>query len=164
MFAREFGARLRRPPVLLQGLGLYTTHRLVGTRLTTFIEMTTSRYDGEEDLPGVPRLEDSNSDWLVIAHAYDRAGRLPRLAESMAVPLNQLQKQDLLLAYCMARYLVEGLPDHVREFLRVAAHESDEKSVVGLQAAAERVLEMPLPALDARLRRWVAEMVRLGSR
>jgi len=132
-----------------EGVGLYMTHDLVGTRLTWFFD--TSGYQPQTSTGLWTRLQDPTVDW------FDEAGRLlggenpPRLAYLLGREINSMREEDVLHAYVLAAYLLEGHPRRAPRILRrIGAGEHP-------IAVFEDELGRTLPTIEKRLKRWLNE-------
>lgn len=130
-----------------EGIGLYLTRELVGTRLTWFVSE-----DADPATAGLRgKLMTPESNW--IQEAYDL------LATGTAVPLEDLLRRDLdrldvagaLTAYALVAYLLEGQPTATLEFVRRSARGDDPATVV------REVLKRTPVELQDRLVLWLSE-------
>lgn len=137
---------------LHEGLGLYLTRELVGTRLTWFVRPSPS-LSIEEDTKLRARLFEPKTNW--IDEAFQVLSRepeaRPRLDDVMKKKGNELATEDVLLVYALAAYLIEGRPDELRAIAaRVGAGEAS-------ALVTSEVLGLGPEALEARLARWLGE-------
>lgn len=133
---------------LRDGVGTYMTWLLTGTRLTFLIRA--SRY-AEDEKDAKDRQERKERNWLIAARRLDEAGRLPELAWVAGLDLNNLAREDALLGYVAAAWLIEGHEDRYRAFLERSAAGDPLHDVVG------SVLGLDLIVADRRVRRWLEE-------
>ena len=75
----------------------------------------------------------------------------PRLAFLLGDDVNALSDRDLLHSFVLAAYLLEGRRSEVPELLRLVG--AGEHPVHAFESA----LGAPLPAIEARMRRWLEE-------
>lgn len=135
---------------VVEGVGLYLTYALTGTRLTWMIRR--SRYAHESEATPEDRLNDSKANWFALASEARASGRLPRLVEATAVDLNTMTREDALVAYVFVAYLLETQSDSASRLLRrVAAERSP------LSEASQELLGLDLHALERRMFRWMDE-------
>lgn len=133
-----------------EGLGLYLTREVVGTRLTWFVAEASASASGEAAaLRG--KLMGADSNWMNEALQLLSGDAPPTLERALARNLDQLETEDMLLGYALVAYLLEGRPEQaVAFFQRIGAGEAP--SVV-----SEQVLQLSIPELQARLQRWLTE-------
>jgi hypothetical protein len=134
-----------RPAWVTEGLGIYLTRLLTGTSLSNFV--APSRYAGEEDSDRDPQT----ADWMASARSLVAKGRMPELLYVLGLSLNAMTQEDLVLAYALSAYLVEGLPDRATAFLQ-AVGRGDPGDQAFLAA-----LGMPVQVVQERLCRWLDE-------
>ena len=134
------------PAWLSEGLGLYLTWKLLGTRRTYFIQDT--EYADQEIRKDMLK---PNADWVALARklAQKQGGtRLPILA---GTPLNGLTAEDDVMAFAVAAYVVETRPQSVADLYEQAAASKS------IEAALTASLGLDLESLDARFARWLEE-------
>ena len=127
-----------------EGVGLYLTEALVGTRLTWFVPGLDA--DGGSELRTTLL---GSSDWRRVA--LERAGRGSKLRDVVAKPAAQFTADDLLRSYLFAAFLFEAHSEAVVDVLRGVGVGKDARRVI------EQVLGRDLDDLDARLDRWLFE-------
>ncbi len=134
-----------------EGIGLYLVEAMVGTRLTWFTKA--SRYV-EEKVAGEKEefsLESTELNWVEEGRKLLTAKDAPHLGALIGRQVGTMSASDLLHAYLLASYLIEGHPDKLPILLTaIGRNENPTK-------AFERVLGESLPNLEERLRRWVLE-------
>ena len=134
-----------------EGLGLYLTREIVGTRLSWFVqpsELTSS----SEDMGLRARLLEGDTNWMNEALVVLRKEQRPKLADVLARTANELRTEDLLLAYVTAAYLLEArTPEETGELLRRAGRGLPPEKVVA------PALGMGVDELDGRVLRWLSE-------
>lgn len=132
---------------VVEGLGLYLTHELVGTHETWF------RPDQpNDDQALVRRLRDPQANWLVEAQTLCHGPNAPKLAELLAKPLGELSVFDMLAATAFAQYLVEALPKELPEILDRVGRSG--QSAEAIAAVTGR----PFAEIEKRFVRWLSEM------
>ena len=146
-FRRAFGITEKRGWVV-EGMGLYLSGLLCGTRLMWFVQP--SRYAGGEPSRWEAQLQ-KDFDWLVPARQLFASKELPSLKHVLRRDVNSLTEADMLVAFALAAYLLESRPDEVAPLLRKVADSKD-----GAQAVFD-ALGMNQVELTERLRRWLSE-------
>lgn len=133
-----------------EGLGLYLTRELVGTRLTWFVKPSEYlRPREEQELRA--RLLKPGTNWMDEASKVLAKEHRPRLAFVMGKRVDNMSPEDMLYAYVMAAYLLEALPEKAPLLLaRIGAGTSS-------QVAVQEVLGLDVRQLDERVRRWLGE-------
>lgn len=136
--------------LLSEGIGLYLTRELVGTRLTWFVQPSTYLRP-EEDQRLRDMLLDSGTNWMNEANRLLADPQGPKLQFLLGKPVSDLATEDLLVAYVTAAYLLEGWPQELPELLRAIGKGGTP------QVLLEEHLGFDVIELDARLRRWLGE-------
>lgn len=134
-----------------EGIGLYLVHHLVGTRKTWFIDRDAYSRNSQTTL--WPKLQAPETDWLVEARDLLAGETAPRLGFLLGRSVDAMRDEDLLAAYVLAAYLLEGRPDDVPVILERIGDGEHPVTVF------EDVTGMAVPALDARLSRWLDEVL-----
>jgi len=135
------------PGWMSEGVGMYLTYALVGTRLTAFVQPT--QYADT----GVSRdLAQPGADWVqAVRRLVVDKGAAPNLRVLTGLPLNSMTRDDGLMAYALAAYFLEGCPD---DFRRMYAR-------LGKQASFHQCLaetfNLDVDALELRFVRWLRE-------
>ncbi|HIG10836.1 MAG TPA: hypothetical protein EYG30_01995 [Planctomycetes bacterium] len=91
-----------------EGIGLYMVHELVGTRLTWFFE--SEGYQPQLTGGLWARLQAPRADWLAEARTLLESADRPSLVYLLGRTINAMREEDVLLAYALAAYLLEGHP------------------------------------------------------
>ncbi|MCB9882113.1 MAG: hypothetical protein H6834_10005 [Planctomycetes bacterium] len=136
---------------LVEGMGFYLCPQITGTRMTWFVVRT--KYAGKA-LPLRDKLMKSETSW------YEEAERLLNekdrldLHGLLARPLNALTDEDILLAFLVTAFVIEGHPPETASALMRAMAKAQHHS-----EAFKTVLDLDLPALEVRLRRFSRETV-----
>lgn len=135
-----------------EGLGLYLTRELVGTRLTWFVQT-----DGGSKPDALrSRLAKPDANWISEAHELLSKPDRPPFAVSIDRELSAMTTQDLLYAYALAAYFVEGRPGQGAEVLaRIGSGIGGGREKTS--AAIKAVLKLDAAGLEARLTRWLSE-------
>jgi hypothetical protein len=150
MLRMEFGITVRQG-ALFEGVGLYLSWLVTGTRATFFV--APDRY-GRLVESLAEKLADQKTDWL--AEAAKLMERGPWLDGLLRKEVHMMNGEDLVLAFAFAAWVLEGSLPATPGFLREAgaAEEGPEK----LLPAHFRG---DAPGLEARIRRWIVERKRL---
>ncbi len=135
-----------------EGIGLYLTHELLGTRLTWFFHP-----DGYA--PATPsglwtRLQSADVDWLHEAAGLIDGGVTSPLVYLLGRGVNGMNEVDALHAYALGAYLLEG---HARRLPRLLERVGGGEHPT---LVFEQELGFPLPVIEARLRRFLRERPR----
>ncbi|MDJ0973689.1 MAG: hypothetical protein QNJ98_04460 [Planctomycetota bacterium] len=143
-----FGEDSAMPGWLDEGIARHLSWLMTGTRFGIAVG---GRY-GAKDPTVTRNVPDAHGDWLKAANA--RLGKLPSwdLRLRMGKGIDAYTAQDSMIAYVLAVYLLEGRPKAVPAFLERLGQGED----VGL--ASTKALGLPLPILEQRLRRFLAEI------
>jgi hypothetical protein len=130
-----------------EGIGLYLTRELVGTRLTWFVSE-----DADPTIANLRgKLTSPESNW--IQEAYDL------LATGTAVPLDDLMRRGLdrfdvpcaLTGYALVAYLLEGRPEAALPFITRCARGEDPATITS------EVLKRTPVELQERVVQWLSE-------
>jgi hypothetical protein len=130
-----------------EGLGLYLTRELTGTRYTWFV---TIAHDPDQDVQRVGLLLPS-SNWMNEALKLLDGPKAPSLAFVGGRALSEMHLEDMLCAYALAAYFVEGRPKEFPELLH---------RIGGGDATADVVQDMfklSMDDLQGRVARWLKE-------
>jgi hypothetical protein len=140
---------VRAPACLSEGIGTYLTFRLVGTRLTAF-NLAEKNYADD----GVRReTAKVDSDWTLVARKLVDKGYALDLPVLLGLPLNSMSKDDGLVAYAFAAYLLEGRPADAAALLKALADKER-----GLSRAVAETLHVDEVGLQDRFVRWLREL------
>jgi hypothetical protein len=132
-----------------EGIGLYLTRELVGTRFTWYGTAADQTDPQAKELLGKLMMADVN--WMNEAYQLAKRGRAPALARLLERPIDKMGVPEVLTSYAFAAYLLEGRAQDVGPLL--AAIGRREPSADAVSAA----LGIDLERLDARLVRWLGE-------
>jgi hypothetical protein len=135
-----------------EGIGLYLTRELVGTRLSWFIQM-----DGSAQAdPLKTRLLKPDANWINEAYELLKKPEHPSFAVSLDREVNAMTLQDVLYAYALAAYLIEARPTEGSALL----HRIGQGIGAGSEktsAAVKPALKLDAGQLERRLTRWLSE-------
>ena len=137
---------------IVEGVGLYMTHRLTGRHTTWFVQDT--KYAGAGDNKDQfiwKELRTPGTDWLELARALEIRGKKPDLPFLVSKGVNVMKGEDLVWSYALASYLMESYPDHMSMLLTRIGEGTDQG------AAFKKTLEYDLMTIERRLMRWVHE-------
>lgn len=131
---------------IVDGLGIYLTREIVGTRFTWF---TPGKASDKGLLRG--RLSSPKANWMAEAQALLKRGDAPRLAQVLALDLSDMRAEDLLVSYAFAAYLLEGQGQALPEILeRVGAGGAGPDTLAA-------VIGNPVEEIERRFARWIDE-------
>ncbi|MCY3000197.1 MAG: hypothetical protein NTV21_00090 [Planctomycetota bacterium] len=130
-----------------EGFGLYLTRELVGTHYTWYSTGPTSGDAETKELLGKLMMGDSN--WMNEALQRFKRGRGTKVEELCARKIDAFGVDDLLTAYALAGYLLEGRSESVPAIYKALASDS--------RKALESALALTPTELDQRLLRWLSE-------
>lgn len=137
-----------------EGLSQYLAYLVTGTHLIASVAEDRSGYgtsDGETT--PMPR-QMGEDDWLRRGLELIAGGKKPNLYALVGKDINDLDVNDVLYAYCIVVYLVEGRPKRCTPFFRAVG----EAGNADLDPLVETALGYDVPTLEARVRRWLEEM------
>jgi hypothetical protein len=132
-----------------EGLGLYLNRELTGTRLTWFVEMATATA-AKKQLH--KKLENPQTNWMNEALLLLEQPDRPKLEATLAKDVNAMGLEDMLYAYALSAYLLEGRPKDLPVILTRIAGAKASTAV-----ALAEVLQLDVPGVEERLRRWLSE-------
>ncbi len=133
-----------------EGLGLYLTRELVGTRYTWYSSAPASGDTETKDLLGRLMLSDVN--WVNEYYQRAKRNRAPKLKKLAATRIDAFGVDDILASYSLAAYLLEGRSEALPELLRALGASTD-----GGAAALARLFDGELALGDQRILRWLSE-------
>ena len=132
-----------------EGVGLYLIHGLLGTRLTWFFE--TEGYQPSSTTGLWMRLQDPAVNWFAEALRLLEGENPPRLVYLLGRDVNAMREVDVLYAYVLAAYLLEGHPKKAPTILRRVGKGEHPSTVF------EEELGYTVPTIEKRLKRWLHE-------
>jgi len=139
------------PGWIEQGLGIYLVWQMAGTKLSLQIKERDSSATGRPDY--IENLRDEDANWITLARRMMGGARKPSLAISLGKDAMAMEPDDLLLAYAVSAWLVEGHEAELvhRILLRCGQREATVK-------VFEEELGMPLPRIESALIAWLDEV------
>jgi hypothetical protein len=133
-----------------EGGGLYLDYQLTGSHRTVFVTrdvITTTKRKPEFDIES--RMKDPSANWVLLARRLVEAKAEPDLNVLTRKPVNSMTPEDLVYAYSLFKYIVEGFPEKATKFLMFSG-EPIEQNV-------KANLGMPLHEFKERFHRWLEE-------
>jgi hypothetical protein len=131
-----------------EGFGLYLTRELVGTHYTWYSTGPTSGDAESKELLGKLMMGDAN--WLNEAFQRSKRGKGTKIEALATRSIDKFGVDDVLTAYALAAYLLEGRADAVGPLYAAIG-------ASGADKALSEVLQLSPTELDARLVRWMGE-------
>lgn len=149
LMARRFGINSKHGWAH-EGIGMYVTERLLGTRLSFFVRAT-EYAEGGGNLRR--QLQDPDSNWMRLAQKVLEKDKKPNIAFMLGRDVNTLTPEDLLVSYALAGYFMEGHePEVLVEILeRIGQGENPAETM-------EDVLGYDIGTLSTRLLDWLREI------
>jgi hypothetical protein len=141
-----------------EGLGLYLTRELIGTRYTWYVNPAskdqpadTTRGSGEF----LKKLLTPGTNWMNEGYHLLRESDAQSLATTLERPLNKLVPQDVFLSYVVSAYLLESQAQKLPDILRMLGS----RTAPGQKASKvwPAVLGMDMEIFFPRLIRWLGE-------
>jgi hypothetical protein len=132
-----------------EGLGLYLTRELVGTRLTWYVQPTGDEPADRKNLRAKLLVSDTN--WMDEAYKVMSGPKSPGLESVMQHNVNTMSVEEMLVAYALAAFFVEAKPAELPRLLHQIG------SGVRYDTAVQVALGMEVDRLEQRLRRWLEE-------
>jgi len=149
----QFGADARKGWIY-EGFGLYLDHLVTGRRQTLFVRRT--KYEeGDErrrETDLWDRLKAEDSDWRAEARALVAGPRKPDLLLLLGKDVNSMNTEDLLYAYVIAAWCLEGRPRETAGLLGALC-----KKKLPPADALRTKLGLDPDLLEARVIRWLEE-------
>jgi len=149
MLQRDFGVTTE-VPWAWEGIGLYLTRELVGTRMTWYGMGVASPAAAHQ--PFIKQVMDNEVNWVNEGYQRLLGESGPRLEAVLDKPLAELDIYDFLVAYVFAAYLIEGRPEELPELMRRLGRDRRPRA-----QAFEEILGGDVSGVEARLMRWLEE-------
>jgi hypothetical protein len=140
-----FRPRVEPKAWVSNGLGIYATWRILGTRISVTVG---GEYRAWEE-PNRP----AGDDWLRRARDLLRKGSAPSLRLALGKAYDGFSGEDLLVSWAFTSWLVEARPAAVRPLLAALGEGAS------LDDAFARAFSAPPEVVERRLLRWVEETV-----
>jgi hypothetical protein len=134
---------------IFEGLGLYLTREICGTRLTWFC--TGSGVTNETKNSPRAKLIVGDVNWMNEAYLLLTRENPVELATVLGRDLTTMGVEDVLVSYALAAYLVEGRPDAISSLLAAIGADTPPPEAI------QKSLGMTVPELQERLVRWLSE-------
>ena len=149
LFRAEFGLSTRHAWAW-EGLGIYLTRALVGTRRTFYGTVEGLDPEARKLVSLLVNADEVN--WMNEAYQRIMTHQGTPPAELFAKSVDELDVYDLLAVYAFGAYLLEGHPERVCGLLRAASAEDAEVAQV-----FDAALGRPLEGTWDRFGRWMGE-------
>jgi hypothetical protein len=134
---------------IFEGLGLYLTREICGTRLTWFCTGAGVSNQAKNSPRGKLIVGDVN--WMNEAYTLLTRESPVDLATVLGRDLSTMGVEDVLVSYALAAYLVEGRPEAIPVLLKAVGED------VPPADALHTALGLTVPELQERLVRWLSE-------
>jgi hypothetical protein len=145
----------KRQAWIYEGLNIYLTSLVTGTRLIYSVNDVEARY--AENRPPIPdhvrRMQDPDADWLELALAMFESPEKPDLFLLPGKDFNQLTRPEVLYAYAVTAWAIEGHAAKALDFFRALAAEGG----TDLDAVCFATFGYDARTLEARVHRWLRE-------
>ncbi len=134
---------------ICEGLGIYLTRQVVGTRLTWFIVLPEHTGDEINELRGL--LMSQKVNWMNEAYKRLKGPKPPDLGPILAMEVNRMGVEDLLVSYALSAWLLEAQSQAVPQvLLRIGAGEAS-------RAVLQDTLGFDPHQLREELVQWLGE-------
>jgi hypothetical protein len=136
-----------------EGLGLYLDYCLTGSHRTVFVtpEMKT-RATRRTPFDIETRMKKPGADWIQLAFDLVTGDAAPPIELMTKKKVNKMDPEDLVYAYALVAYIVEGHEDRAAAFF--SYHGNQRKFV----ETVEKVFEIPFDYFMERYHRWLHEI------
>ena len=133
-----------------EGIGVYLVETMVGTHLTWFTK--TERYVVQNDGGKASMsIDDPDLDWMQAGRELLTADGAPHLGILLGRRVSTMTSLDLVHAYVLAAYLIEGRAKELPLLLEAIGRNGNPTK------AFESILGEKLPVIEMRLRDWVVQ-------
>ncbi|PIE23757.1 MAG: hypothetical protein CSA62_06520 [Planctomycetota bacterium] len=151
LFANQYFGVNDQHAWIMEGMGLYISGLVCGTRLTWFVAPT--RYAKRESTRW-ERAMKKDFDWLPPAKELIESKECPSLRNCFRRSLSSMNDKEVLLAFAFSAYLIEGRPEDVPWVIRgcVEAEKERERPQEIFDA-----MGLDEGEVNARFRRWLKE-------
>ncbi len=147
---RRFGIR-GTPGWAFEGCGLYLSHLIAGQRRTFFVRRTQYGKQGSRENDLWDRLRAKDANWREEARKLLASDEAPDLRLLLGKNLNAMNTEDMLAAFAVCAFLLEGRPRQLPSLLESVGRKKQD-SIDVLTAAG-----LDPQTLEIKLRRWLAE-------
>ena len=161
MVAGMFGLDRRRAWIS-EGLLIYLTWQITGTRRLSSANDVEQRYaEGDRPIPEYQaRLAEDGADWYALGRLLLESPDKPDPFLMLGKDFNQLTKLEVLYAWCIAAWLVEGRPSQAATvFTALGGEGGNDLDAVGLEQ-----LGFDARTLEERVHRWLVETADVPAR
>lgn len=148
---RRYGLSLFTHGVFAEGIGLYLGHMITGERASWFVTPSSYQQSGS-DL--AEKLRDGEFDWMAEARNQVKAKKAPDYHTLLARGVNTMTAQDLLHAYALAAFLIEGEVEGLPELLSTLGRGKP------VREALPETIGLSVRELQERVFRWLTEAKR----
>ncbi|MFT5287080.1 MAG: hypothetical protein ACI8TQ_003256 [Planctomycetota bacterium] len=133
-----------------EGIGLYLVETMVGTHLTWFtkVERYIIQNDGGK---ATMSIENPDLDWMQAGRELLTSADAPHLGLLLGRRVSTMSSLDLIHAYVLAAYLIEGRSQELPLLLETIGKNGNPTK------AFELILGEKLPVIEMRLRDWVVQ-------
>jgi hypothetical protein len=131
-----------------EGVGLYLTREIVGTRYTWYSTGPATGDADAKELLGKLMMTDVN--WMNECFQRAKRGKAPKIAVLAERKIDQFGVDEVLTSYALAAYLIEGRPDKLGAVLAKLGE-------LGTVGSLEAALACDVARLDERFVRWLGE-------
>lgn len=135
-----------------EGIGLLLSSSVTGTRNIVYVQLTEGTVAGGK--AGKPQLLGPKADWLKMARDLLRATPRVNLVPLLGKNVNAMTKDDLLVAYALGSWIVDGHPEVAPRILARIGAGHAQATVLAEELGIE------LPEVVAELAAWLEEMRR----
>lgn len=149
LLQRDFGITVE-VPWAWEGIGLFLTRELVGTRMTWYGVGVASPAAAHQDF--IRKVMDNEVNWINAGFVRLQGADGPRLVDVLGKPLPDLDIYDFLVAYVFGAYLMEGRPDDLPRLMAAVGRQRKPH-----EEALPAVLGIQLADMEAHLIRWLEE-------
>jgi len=134
---------------IFEGLGLYLTREICGTRLTWFCTGTGVTNQAKNSPRG--RLITGDVNWMNEAYTVLTREKPVDIATVLGRDLATMGIDDVLVSYALAAFLVEGRSDAIPALLKAVGEDAAPADAI------RTALGLSVPELQERLVRWLSE-------
>ncbi len=158
MFQTEFNLSVD-VPWAWEGLGLYLTRELIGTRLTYYIALSPDNQaltTNKGNTDWIKKIMTPGMNWMNEGYRLMRAGDASSLTATLTRPLNKMTPPDLFVSYVTSAYLLEAQAQQLPGMLRAFGGGPNRPGQMATDVWPG-ALSMNMDAFAPRLERWLGE-------